>query len=214
MPHVGDAELTALQARLTEVEAELAGARRLLDLSSEVHVRHSPDETTSFWSDGLQHLLGIDPATATPGNVRERVHPDDRPGRLAARLYADAGVTSTSVVRMLHTDGTWRTVEVTVAPVLGLDGSLMEVNAVLRDVTPLSAARRARAELEAALDALPRSVTLLTVAQREDGSSELRVHYANHFVRKALGRTEDELVGRPCAEVFLPTRLPSTSRAT
>ena len=201
LPRPRSSGLAAAEARVAELEARLAAAERLLAVSNEVLIRHGERDRDSYISPALQAVLGLDPVTTSMEDIRALVHPDDRPSRVAARLYADAGIASTSVVRMRHADGRYRTLETSMTPIVR-DGVVTELVGSLRDVTATTTVKAAHAELESALDALNRSVTLVTIVRREGAEPELVVRFANHYVRSRLGLSVEQVAGRPFAQIF------------
>lgn len=142
---ITDQRLAAEQLRQSE-----AKYRQLVENSPFPVLIHC-DEKVVFANQALIDLLAADTVDLFVGSsIFEDLHPEDREGarRRVQRLYSEKGLVESADVRLCRRDGQVLEVEL-VACRIELDGR-PAAQVVLRDVTALRRATRARRELEAA----------------------------------------------------------------
>ena len=104
-----------------------------------------------YQSPSMERVLGYGPEELIGRNVFEIIHPDDltRSREQFARLRTDSGATSSSQVRALHRDGSWREVEANSINLIE-EPSVEGIVVNFRDITER---KRAEREIRQARDA-------------------------------------------------------------
>jgi PAS domain S-box-containing protein len=153
------------ESELRQSEQRLREAQRVAHLGSwEWNIRAN----VVSWSEELYRIFGLKPLEFRPGleAFLERVHPDDRD---AVRVTIERSLRTSQPfsyeARILHPDGSPRTIYVQGGCILGERGEPIRMIGVAQDITPrkrmeeersrlLESAQVARAEVQAALERL------------------------------------------------------------
>jgi len=145
----------------------------------------------------VQRLLGYSPSEFTGLPAIDLVHPDDR--EVALRMLEDVryGLSETSVVRLRHTDGSYRWFEM-VGVDLTSDPNIGGIVLNAREITDRKRAEERLTLSEARFKALVQHSTDLVIVFDRDQ----RVRYASPSVSTVLGAAPDEVQGRHASEVF------------
>jgi PAS domain S-box-containing protein len=166
----------ALRTRDAALQESALSERRyraLIEASSDVVSRHAPDGTTRYVSPSIRDVLGADPELELGVVAADRVHPQDAARMVEAVGVALAGTEASAVVRCRHADGSWRTLEIRLAPVRDDSGDVVELHSVSRDVSEQQASARRLQQLadeldEAHQEAIQRNVLISTVLDTVD----------------------------------------------
>ena len=141
-----------VQAHETREAARQAALFRLVaEGSADVLSRHRPDGTVLYASPSVRDVLGLDAASQVGRCVDGHVHPADRPalGRAVVLVRSARQESATVTLRFAHADGSWRSLEVQLAPIRDEQGRVVELHSAARDVTERE---QAQAALAAARD--------------------------------------------------------------
>lgn len=134
-----DAEQVEELALRRAVETDLARSRReyqlLAEHSTDVISRHGADGRVTYVSPSVRSVLGYDPRDEMDSSAVDHVHPKDLPLLGSALEAVRFGQSQTVTVRSRHADGSWRWMEITLAPLLDAEQGLVEVYSAARDVT-------------------------------------------------------------------------------
>jgi PAS domain S-box-containing protein len=173
-------------------------------------VLHLRDGRAHWVSPSVSRVLGWDPLEARELATGRFIHPDDRPKARALRERAEHGDAATGEFRVEHRNGSYRWIELTLAPMPSTDGAA-EFVGILRDVTDRVAAQQAvtasRARLRTILDSLLDAHLLLEAERDAEGRiTRLACIDANPAAARVTGRSRDELLGSRLADV-LPDHL-------
>ncbi|MBL7255625.1 sensor domain-containing diguanylate cyclase [Paractinoplanes lichenicola] len=160
--------------RLTdEIDRSREWFRSLLQHSSDVTLVVGRDGSVRFTTPAVHKVLGIEAVELDGTVLADRVHPDDMPTlrELLARLAARPGTEADAQVRLRHTDGSYRWLQV-----VGVDLSgNPSVNAIVFNARDVTEARALHDELrhQATHDALTgladRSLLEQRLAELSDG---------------------------------------------
>ncbi len=188
---------TAEQARevdhLRQVECELARSKReyqlLAEHSTDIISRHGLDGIVTYVSPAVRDVLGYEPGSEASLDAKSHVHPDDVSTLESALTSVVGGSNAAATVRSRHADGTWRWMEIRLAPLLDEQG-LVEVYSAARDVTEQVEASVALAARNEFVRAVLDSVAVGVVAC--DGDGKLTVF--NHSSRDFHGIAPDSTV--------------------
>ena len=140
----------AAQAELERSEAYLAQAERLSHTGSwalrlgDPYEEHAPQQ--NYWSEEGYRIFGVDPATDPDPirTMRERVHPDDWDGLVAAaRRSINDRTDFMADYRAVLPDGSVRYISAVGGPVLDAAGEVSELVGTVIDVTERKQAERA-----------------------------------------------------------------------
>ncbi len=135
-------------------------------------------------SPAYQRVLGYSPEELRATSSFEQIHPDDRQRVMeAAEEARRTGVGRRIEYRILHKDGTWRTVESTASVVRNAKGEIEKFVIVNRDIT-----ERRQAE-----EALSRSEKQLRQAQKMEAVGQLSggiAHDFNNLLGVIIGYSE------------------------
>ena len=118
--------IAALERAADELRASEASYRALVDAAPDWIWTCDPDGSLTFSNPAGEALLGLEDLVGRP--LADLTHAEDRPA-----LRADGW---SGVVRRLHADGTWRTVETSSIPVHDGEGRLAGWRGIDRDLTP------------------------------------------------------------------------------
>lgn len=164
------ARLDAQRSRQAgELDAHKSRFRLLAERAPDVISRYRvlPAPFFEYVSPSVETVLGYAPDAfyEDPGLMSRLVHPDDR-----HLLTPDAGgrVADAILIRMAHADGHWVWLEQRSTPVVDLDGRLIAVEGVARDVSERQAAEASLARLNRVLRTLTATNTALVRAGTED----------------------------------------------
>jgi PAS domain S-box-containing protein len=151
-----------------------------------------------YVSSSVERLLGYDPQTRLGENILHSIHPEDVPiaRGLLTRGLAGTSPSSGVLLRYLHVDGTWRTLEISIKVTRNSDGSAMGV-LTSRDVTER---RRAEEQLEMnerRFRAIVEHSSEAFVLIRADGT----VDYAGPTVARLTGYPSGEREGQQVFEL-------------
>ena len=134
-----DAEQVEELALRRVMEADLARSRReyqlLAEHSTDVISRHTADGRVTYVSPSVRTVLGYEPKDETAMSAVNHVHPQDLPQLGSALEAVRTGQSQTVTVRSQHADGSWRWMEITLAPLFDAEQGLVEVYSAARDVT-------------------------------------------------------------------------------
>jgi PAS domain S-box-containing protein len=122
-------------------------SRRLIAHADEIVVILGADGVTRYQSPAAERLLGYAAKDTMGMNGFNFVHSDDRPHLLAtfAALLDQPGSSCAATVRVLHSDGSWRSLEV-VATNLLHDAAVAGIILKCHSVTELTAAKKSEEE--------------------------------------------------------------------
>jgi PAS domain S-box-containing protein len=156
-----------------------------------------------LWSDELHHIYGVRPGEfgGTVEDFVGRLHPDDR-DRVAGHI-ADAVRTLEPFVfeeRILRPDDTERRLLSQGRVIPGPDGAAATLVGVCHDVTERVQAERALGLSERRMRAIIDNSPSVIAVKGLDG----RYLMANAEAGRLAGLPADELIGRPCTELFEP----------
>lgn len=108
---------------------------RMVDTTTDALIRVAPDGTLLFVSDGAAGFAGMPPEEVMGSSMLRFLHPDDLAVVGPAFERALAGEVSTVDYRFISGSGEVYWLEGTSAPITGLDGSVIEVQVLARDIT-------------------------------------------------------------------------------
>ena len=211
----GAGQVTDVLAMVRDVTAEIAAGRALAEAQSRIaeqsdiydllanrgayiFLRYLPSGEVLHVSPNHERVLGKGTLTRN-GRIANLVHPDDREAAEdVVRQVYETREPQTYRHRYQHENGSWVSLEVTLNPVVGRDGRVVEFVAVARDVgdqirrekeleTALHALKESRANLQLVTDNIEDVVTLF----RPDGS----VAYMSPSAVNVIGYTPQELAG-------------------
>lgn len=175
--------------------------RQLIEHSSDALAIVASDSVVFYASHAIERLLGCPSDQVIGQRLLDLVHPDerDRADWIFAELRDRIGASTTTELRLRHTDGSYRFVEAVCANRLeepGLSGFVIN----LRDVTERRAAAHALAESEV----LYRSVfdAMVLGLARVDLSG--RVLEANRALSELTGQSADRLRGLSFTDLAAP----------
>lgn len=168
----GLAESREDSAELHEVPTEWDSAALMFDTilrsSSDLVVVVDVEGTLVFVSSAAQRILGRDPAEWVGRSVFELIHPDDiglAAEAMVTSIEGDPGVKDPLVLRVLHADGQWRSVEV-VANNLSDDPRVGGLVINVRDLTERqhaqAVAQRDRRRFEQVFERAPIGMALVS----------------------------------------------------
>ncbi|HEX9992592.1 MAG TPA: PAS domain S-box protein [Acidimicrobiales bacterium] len=164
--------------------------RVLVSQSSDIVFISDRDGRVTFVSPSIRAVLGYDPEEVLGRPEADLVHPDDRPHQLAAaaEVRSQPGLTFRAEIRVRHTDGSWRWVEVSGVNLLD-NPAVAGVVVTARDVTERRHAEDAlRASEERWRALLAHAADAVVVHDAED-----RVIDASESVSSVLGIDRSEL---------------------
>src|SRR6266516_5730586 len=94
-----------------EYESELV--QKLIENASDIISVIDQNGTISFQSPSVERILGYRGEELDDTSVFDLVHPDDLPGAWLRmqQVLTEPGPTRTSLIRLRHRDGSWRTLE-------------------------------------------------------------------------------------------------------
>jgi PAS domain S-box-containing protein len=151
-------------------------------------------------SQELSAIHGIEPLPMRPGRVLlDAVHPDDRQRVQEALEHARTTREPFAFTeRIVRPDGAIREAHVHGRPITAPDGTLRGLVGVVHDITEREQAERAlglnRRRMRAIIDHSPSAISVKNL----DG----RYVLANTATGRLLGMAPDDIVGRPCSELF------------
>ncbi|HVM62410.1 MAG TPA: PAS domain S-box protein [Verrucomicrobiae bacterium] len=192
-------DITARKQAEMALQASTERFRALIEHSFDGIVVVAADATIQFTSESTSRLLGYQPEERQGRSAFEFVHPEDLPRarEVFTRLTQTPGGTLCDQLRYRHKDGSWRWLEISGTNCLShphLDGIVLNYRDITRRVQTLQvlheSEERYRTLAESSTDAI-------FVIDRDD-----RVQYVNTHGAGMLGRTPDQVIGRPRAEFF------------
>ncbi|NLX48981.1 MAG: PAS domain S-box protein [Methanospirillum sp.] len=184
--------------------------RRIMDRAKDMVYRMSlPDETFTFVSPASEEITGYRPDEfyADPGMFWRLASPDwqERVERIRADLR-EGRVPPRYDLRILDREGRSRWLDQQNIPVLGEDGALVALEAIVTDVTAQREAelelRKSRELLRQVFDQLPDGIALVDL--------DLRIRMANRSLCRMLGYAEEDLVGKTISSITHPDDEPVT----
>jgi len=137
--------LTAELARLHALREREGHFRAVVDHTADLVAIVTEEGVARYASPSHQSLLGYPPEAVEGKDVMDLIHPDDRARVREAlgAMNAPDDPTATIILRLRHTDGSWRTLDVRAVRRLD-DPAVRGIILTARDIT-------VRAEIEAAL---------------------------------------------------------------
>jgi diguanylate cyclase (GGDEF)-like protein/PAS domain S-box-containing protein len=170
--------------------------RALIENAPDLIMVVAPDGITRYASPSMQHILGYKPDEIIGTNAFALIHPDDlvRVGELFAQTMTSAGNLAPVEFRLLHRDGSWRSMDGVGASSMDETGQMQGVmNA--RDITER---KQAEARFRGALDSAPDAIVIVN----QNGTIAL----ANAQTEKIFGYPREELLGQSI-ELLIPESL-------
>lgn len=166
---------------------------------------------TVLWSDELHRLYGVAPGefAGTADDFVARLHPDDR-----ERVWGHVSTAMETLEpfvfeeRVIWPDGTERRLLSQGRVVPGPDGKAAALVGVCHDITERVEAQRALGASERRLRAIVDNSPSVVVVKDLDGNYSM----ANAEAGRIVGRSADDLIGRPCTE-FYPADLAAQIKA-
>jgi PAS domain S-box-containing protein len=213
------AEVETLRARLGELEQVQADrdqqqqALREIEDRFQVLVENASDglsivgadATILYESPPIARLLGIQPGEHLGMSIFELVHQDDVSGVKSGleSMLRDPSHTSTMVVRVRHSDGTWRWIECTGRNLLD-DERVRGLVVNYHDITKQKQAEEALQASEANYrNVVERSADGIAIIQ--DGV----VKYANPRAMGMVNRSPEQAIGAAITDCISSDRIPS-----
>lgn len=147
-----------------------------------------------YASPSVERVLGYDPAGLVGRKTLEFIHPDDhvKAQEVLDTILQEGRRQSYSVVRSLHKNGTWRTVEFIAQDLLS-DPAIRGIVLNYRDITDrleaLEALRRSEEIYHKAFRSCPDSIT---ITYMRDGT----ILEANEGFEKITGFSRNEMIGK------------------
>jgi PAS domain S-box-containing protein len=176
--------------RAAEAQAQLAA---IVQSSHDAIVSRTLDGVVTNWNPGAEALYGYTPADMMGEPVDALVPPDRREeeAEIRARVARGERVERYETVRV-RKDGTRVTVSQTLSPILDVNGVIVGVASMTRDI---SDRQRAEARFRALLDGAPDAIVGV--------DSNGRIALANTQAERLFGYSRDELIGES-VELLVP----------
>jgi diguanylate cyclase (GGDEF)-like protein/PAS domain S-box-containing protein len=198
------AEAMAVTFDVTEQLAQAAELQRAQALASTGSWRWDVATQAMTWSPELCRIYGLDPSQPLPTFLEfltTRIDPADRDRVMAVTRAAQRDGTEADLeMRIVHTDGTHRTLHSRVRPVRGADGAVVRIEGISQDVTELRATERARQAAEHRFEAIfDHAPTGMFLADRE--GRLLRVNVA---LAELTGFSREELLDQGPLGIVYP----------
>lgn len=180
--------------------------RTLIDNSSDVISIVEPDGTIRYQSPSLETMLGYRPEELEGTNMFLLLHPEEQEGTIQrfSDFASEPGSTASSIQRLRHKDGSWRTVEVISTNLLS-DPNIQGIVANWNDITD---------RLEAAENLRNREAYFRRLIEHgTDGIVVLdalgtMLHYSPSF-KRILGYEEWENIGKSVFDLVHPDDVPA-----
>ncbi len=124
--------------------------RSLIENVSDIIMVARTNGTIDYLSPSVKKALGYEPEELTGKNYLEFVHPDDVPGVIDAmrREIQTPGIAESVECRVLHRDGSWRTLETIGKGIMDESGAIARFVVNSRDITERKQAEELRFEKE------------------------------------------------------------------
>jgi PAS domain S-box-containing protein len=159
----------------------------LVDDSPDMITIVDPEMTILFANTTVKKVLGHDPVSLIGRKIQEYIHVDDAPTLMGASTSVLAGGTAkASVLRVMHTDGSWRWLECHGILVIDSNGQRRLVVHAL-DITD-------HQEAESALELANKKLNILGSATRHDVLNSLTGLFG--YLELAQSKTSDEVILR------------------
>jgi PAS domain S-box-containing protein len=132
-----------VEALIEESRDNLARAEKLARMG---HYKIETAKGEVFWSEGLCHIVGKDPASFTPTltSALELTHPDDRPLMVQLRSDMMAGIERAPLItRLIKDDGQLMYVQGWSQPLRDSKGAVIGIFGSVQDITALKQAEEA-----------------------------------------------------------------------
>ena len=183
-------DITAQKLAQEQVRQRELYFRALIERGSDIITLLDADGKILYESPSIERVLGYRPEQILGRNTFDGMHSEDVPG--AKRAFLDvvekARGDMATVCRFRHRNGTWRTLEVTAANLLG-DPVVGGIVVNSRDVTERQLAQQALVESEAKFRAVAETATCGIYIH--DGK---RLLYVNRALCEITGYTREELL--------------------
>lgn len=186
-------------------------AQAVVHSAADAYVEMDVAGRITEWNPQATATFGWSPAQALGQDLADLLIPADHRAahRRGLQRFLQDGTAPLFGLRpelaAVHRDGHEVPVELSIWPTRDLDG--WRFHAFLRDISERAEAaqklERAHDDLTEALDAMPRSVTLVEVRRDAAGDPQsLQVRWVNRFARTVVGRGLADLVDRPFRDAF------------
>jgi PAS domain S-box-containing protein len=177
-------------------KAKLAHLASIVESSDDSITSVSLDGTISSWNKGAERIYGYS-ASEIIGRRISSLAPPDRPDeipRILERLRRGERIRAFETVR-IRKDGQPIDVSLTISPVMDRSGKIVETAAISRDIT----AHKQEEELSRRLAQVVDSATELI----STGDREGRITFMNQAFLRAVGWSEQEIIGKHFRDVVL-----------
>jgi PAS domain S-box-containing protein/diguanylate cyclase (GGDEF)-like protein len=144
--------------------------------------------------------LSCESAYANPKSWTRAIHPEDR---ASARESYNKGMLAGGFeyeYRIVRPDGSIRWIEAKGFPVRDVDGRIVRVTGIAKDITNRKQAARNLHESERRFSDLMETVELISLML--DG--EARITYCNEYLLRLTGWRREEVIGGSWYEIFMP----------
>jgi two-component system cell cycle sensor histidine kinase/response regulator CckA len=177
-------------------EEKLAQMALIVESSDDAITSVAPDGTISSWNKGAERIYGYS-ASEAEGRSITILSPSDRPDEISQileRLRRGERIQAFETVR-IRKGGQPIDVSLTISPVLDQSGKVIATAAVARDIT----AHKREEERSRRLAQLVDSATELI----STGDREGRITFMNQAFLRAVGWSEQEIIGKHFRDVVL-----------
>ena len=186
-----------------QAEEKLAHLALIVESSDDAITSVAPDGTISSWNKGAERIYGYSASEIVGRPIAILAPPDraDEIPRILERLRQGERIQAFETIR-LRRDGQPIDVSLTISPVMDPSGNIIETAAVARDIT----AHKREEERSRRLAQVVDSATELI----STGDCEGRITFMNQAFLRAVGWSEQEIIGKHFRDVVLsPTNSPA-----
>jgi two-component system cell cycle sensor histidine kinase/response regulator CckA len=186
-------------------EEKLAQLALIVESSDDAITSVALDGTISSWNKGAERVYGFSPEEAI-GQPITIIQPPDRPNEipeLLARLRQGEHIKALETVR-IRKGGQRIHVSLTIWPIRDPNGKLIGVAAVARDITASKQAEERSRRLALLVDSATELIST--------GDQQGRVTFMNKAFLRAIGWSEEEILGKYFADVVQSPNIPPELR--